>query len=58
MVNIQHGYKEGNSIVDSMAKHALHLQQGVLRRWRTPPKDLEEILHQDAMGLMAHNRVV
>ena len=58
VVNIQHGYREGNSIANSMAKQILHLQQGVFRRWRTPPEDLKEILHQDAMGLMAHSRVV
>ena len=51
-------HKEGNIVADAMAKKALKIQQGMLKTWHNPPKDVSEILMQDDLGFAVCQRIV
>ena len=45
-------------MADAMAKKALKIQQGMLKTWHNPPKDVSEILQQDNLGFAVCRRIV
>ena len=50
-------YREGKSVVDSLAKQALKFWQGSVQLWRTPSEDTSMLLHHDSLRCTMARRV-
>ena len=50
LVPLQFVYGEGNQVTDSLAKLVLIMQHRETKIWYSPPKNLDEVFHEDAIG--------
>ena len=56
-ISIKHVYREGNQVVDKMAKLALNSLNSIIARWRKPPKELENLFLQNMLGTKTPRKV-